>query len=145
MTELLPPSYPIVRGEELWFYYSGFKYRDLPKNADPKYGAVCLAVLRRDGFISLDSADQPGTLLSKPLVVNGTQLCVNVDAADGGLEVEVLDRDGKSLAVSKAIRGDQLRAEVRWKSGDLSGCKAETVRLRFTLRKAKLYSFWLAD
>jgi len=50
-----------------------------------------------------------------------------------------------SLAVSQSIDGDRTRAQVRWKSGELAGLEGKTVRLQFTLRKAKMYSFWLEE
>ena len=143
LTQLLPPSAPVVRGDELWFYYTGIKYRARPENADPKAGAICLAVLRRDGFISLDADEEPGTLLTKPFVVHGTQLSVNVDTPKGALEVAVLDDQGESLAVSQPVVGDQPRAVVEWQSGGLPDLKGQTVSLRFTLREAEFYSFWL--
>ena len=61
---------PVVRDDELWFYYTGLKWRDDPyalnadaSRRDPQslspaeradqaegWGAICLAVLRRDGY-----------------------------------------------------------------------------------------------
>jgi hypothetical protein len=105
-------------------------------------GAVCLAVLRRDGFISLDAGEEPGTLLTKPLVLGETTMRVNVDASGGELNVRVLDGVGQTIAVSEPVIGDQPRAMLRWKSGDLASVKGKTVGLRFALRKARLYSFW---
>ena len=110
----------MLHGDELWFFYTGIKYRDTPPNPDPKRGAICLAVLRPDGFISLDAGTDPGTLLTRPLVVAGEKLFVNIDAAKGGLEVTALDGAGRTVAVSEPIIGDKLRAEVQWKSGDLA-------------------------
>jgi len=46
LTRILPPSRPILRGDELWFYYTGIKYRCPPEGARD-LGAVCLAALRR--------------------------------------------------------------------------------------------------
>ncbi len=145
LTQILPPSAPVVRGDELWFYYSGLKYREIPKDADPDHGAICLAVLRRDGFISMDAAAKQGTLLTKPFVVRGTKLFVNVDATEGMLKVEVLDSRKKVMMVSDDVVGDQPHAQVQWTSGDFSNLNGQAVSLRFTLRQAKFYSFWLEE
>ena len=142
---ILPPSDAMVHGDELWFYYTGMRSYAIVSGPIPDQGAVCLAVLRRDGFISLDAGETPGTLLTKPFVVSGTELFVNADAAGGNCKVEVLDGHNKALAVSEPVVGDQPHANVQWKSGDLAGLKGQTVCLRFTLRNAKLYSFWLED
>jgi hypothetical protein len=156
LTQILPPSAPVVKDDELWFYYTGLKYRanfryvgiypngdtvPIP-GRDRDVGAVCLAVLRRDGFISLDAGEEPGTLLTKPLVLGETTMRVNVDASGGELNVRVLDGVGQTIAVSEPVTGNQPRAMLRWKSGDLASVKGKTVGLRFALRKARLYSFW---
>jgi hypothetical protein len=159
LTQILPPSAPVLKDDELWFYYTGLKYRasftyvgtypngetvPIP-GKDRDGGAVCLAVLRRDGFVSLDADGEPGTLLTKALVLNGTQLHVNLDAAAGELGVTVLDGDGHTVAVSEPVVGDMPRAAVRWKSGNLASHKGRPVSLRFTLRNARLFSFWCSD
>jgi len=140
---MLPPSAPLVRGDELWFYYTASKYRAKPPSPPPSNGAVCLAVLRRDGFMSLDAGEKPGTLLTKPFVLTGTKLLVNADVADGALEVELLDAKGNTVAVSEPVLGDQLRATVRWKSGNLADMKGKRITLRFKLRNGSFYSFWV--
>ncbi len=141
LTQILPPSSPIVRGDELWFYYTGIKYRSSPEGAED-YGAVCLAVLRRDGFISLDSDEKEGTLLTKPFTVSGKKLFVNLDAPQGELRAEVRDKDGTVLAISAPIKGDQPRGKVRWRKGNIAAFKGEKVSIRFTIRNAAFYSYW---
>jgi len=43
------------------------------------------------------------------------------------------------------LKGDLLRGEVQWQQGDMASLKGQTVSLRFTLRNASFYSFWLED
>jgi hypothetical protein len=44
------------------------------------------------------------------------------------------------------MRGDRLDGELRWKgAADLSGATNSPVRIRFVLKKASLYAFWVAD
>ena len=38
-TPLLGPSAPVFRGDELWFYYTGIRYRAQPKDAEKIGGA----------------------------------------------------------------------------------------------------------
>ena len=157
MTQLIGPSSAVLRGDELWFYYTGLKYRasweyigpypdgetvPLP-GLDRDAGAICLAVLRRDGFVSLNAGGDGGTVVTAPFRMSGRALHVNVEAPEGELRVDILDRDGSVVAVSAAIVGDAPRAQVKWQSGDVAGLSGHTVSLRFTLRNADLYSYWL--
>jgi len=145
LTQIIGPSCPVVRGDSLWFYYTGTKYRATPENADLDTGAICLAVLRRDGFISLDAGDTEGALLTRPFELTGGKLYANIDAHKGELRVEALDKDGKVLAVSSPLEGDMPRGEVQWRQGKLADLQRHQVSFRFILRNAKLYSYWLEE
>jgi hypothetical protein len=142
LTQLTTPSSPVVRGDELWFYYAGIKYRATPDNPEP-YGAISLAVLRRDGFMSLDAGAELGTVVTKPFELTGPELFVNADATNGSLAVDVLNSDGELLASSATIVGDQLHTRMEWESGDLASLVGQTVVLRISLQNASLYSFWV--
>ena len=154
---ILPPSAPLLRGsdvpgaggddvipDQLWFYYTGCK-----AEAAPDRFAINLAVLRRDGFFSLDAAEEEGVLLTKPLVWRGSTLWVNVSTEEGEVRVEVLDeagnllRQGWSEEQSVPVAEDGVRLPVRWQSEeDLAELKLQSVRLRFYVRDAELYAFW---
>ena len=45
---------------------------------------MCLAVLRRDGFVSLDADEKPGTVTTRPFRCAGTELWANVETKDRG-------------------------------------------------------------
>ena len=112
---LIGPSAAIVHGDELWFYYTGIKqYAFIKSGGEKGYddycadrGAICLAVLRRDGFVSLDADDR---------VINA----------------------------SATMNADATRQRLDWYSGDLAARQGQTARLRFSLRNARLYSYWFA-
>ena len=142
LAQILPPSAPVIRNDELWFYYSGLRYRATPTPPNPFMGAICLAVLRRDGFISMDAGSRPGELITQPFYVRGDSLSINVNAK-GFCCIEVLDLEGKPLAKSQAIRGDHPRCTVEWSTGDFKTCRGKAVQLRFRLRDAELFSFWV--
>ena len=145
LTQILPPTGPVVRGEELWFYYTGIKYRGEPPKGAKNIGAVCLAVLRRDGFISLDAGQKEGTLLTEPFTVAAGKLFVNVDAPKGELRAEALAGPGNVLAVSAPVKGDRPRAELTWQKGDIGDLLGKVVSLRVTVRNARFYSYWLGE
>ncbi|MBI5093513.1 MAG: hypothetical protein HZB26_13860 [Candidatus Hydrogenedentes bacterium] len=144
---VLPPSFPVVRDDQLWFYYTGGMNYGLVRNkgVDSDTFAVCLAILRRDGFISLDADEKEGALLTEPFTMPGGALFVNVDASNGEIAAEVLDDEGKVVAVSAPLKGDQLRGALRWQSGDIADVKGRVVSIRFKLRNAAFYSYWFAE
>ena len=145
LKQIMPPAGAVVRGEELWFYYSGIKIRgDHLVDGVKKFkswAAICLATLRRDGFISLDAADTEGIVQTKLFTVPGGRLHVNADVADGELVVETLSSDGKVAWRSTPINGDRSREEVRFDEGD-NTLNGKMVSLRFRLTNGKIYSYW---
>ena len=148
---IIGPSAPVIRGDQLWFYYTGIRnYAFVTSGSLPGYddyradsGAVCLAVMRRDGFASLDAGDTPGTLTTRPFRLPVGRLPVNVlPGKNGRLQVDLLDKDNKTLAMSRPITTNQFRGSVEWATGDLDKLKGQTVSVRFRLRRARLYSYW---
>ena len=135
----------LVVGDHLYFYVSG-------REEDRKKGACAtgLAVLRRDGFASMDAGEKTGTLTTRPLVFTGQHLFINADAAGGEIRVEVLAADGKPFDLLTHRRCMPLTTNrtlqpVRWAEAfDLSSVAGKPVRLRFHMTKAKLYSFWVS-
>jgi hypothetical protein len=138
----------LVVGDKLHFYIGGVSGK-LP-GWHPDATHVGLAVLRRDGFASLDAVADGGTITTRPVKFTGNRLFVNADAAKGELRVEVLDRDGKVLPPftsdnCEAVRVDKTLVEVKWRGvEDLSRLSGSPVRFRFKLRDASLYSFWVS-
>ena len=151
---------PIVREQEIWIYYLAYRFRghrNLFVDLDPNIyndaffeesSAMCLAKLRLDGFVSLYASTE-GELLTAPFMWEGEELYVNVDAGDGEVLVEVVDAEsrtplsGWSIAACRPLRGDHLDGVMTWKEGTAREYPARLVRLRFHLRRARLYAFWL--
>lgn len=144
-----PAGDPIRMGDELWFFYSG---RSTLHNQVPNDGAMGVATLRLDGFVSVGGPGQVGTLTTRPLVLRGKSLFVNANAKRGCLRVEVLAAEsgsGPGAIASfsrgncRALTGDGVRQELRWNaSSDLGTFRQKPVRLRFYLDNCELYSFW---
>lgn len=106
---------------------------------------------RVDGFVSVRVATE-GALVTRPLRFSGNRLVVNFATSEqGSLRVEVQDEDGRPveafrLADCPEIRGDAVEHVVSWKPGaDLGRLAGKTVRIRFQLRDADLYSFQFAN
>ncbi len=138
----------LVMGDKLYFYCSGRNSRR--KKDDGTGGSTGLAILRRDGFVSMDAGPKGGTLTTRPIKFSGKRLFVNVDAPKGVLRVELLDADGKSIAPftrdnCKPITANSTLSEVRWKGENAGALPAgKPLRIRFYLKSGKLYSFWVS-
>jgi hypothetical protein len=139
-------QHPIVVGDEIWFYYSGFSGRHwATKRNEPQGGAVGLAKLRLDGFVSIDAGD--GEVTTKPLRMSGDRLIVNANASEGSVRVEILDAGGKPIPGftkddADPIRGDSVRHAAAWKGrADVSSLKGKPITLRFHIDRSKVYSF----
>jgi len=147
-----PWSAPLVVGDEIRIYYVGYRGRHWAwakaKYHDDKIEkkGFGLATLRLDGFVSVD-AETEGTMTTKPFVFIGDTLQVNANAAGGSIQVEALDPGGKVIEGfgkkdCTAITSDSVRHVLKWKGkGDCQLIQARPIRLRFYLKKAKLYSF----
>ncbi|MBM4047910.1 MAG: hypothetical protein FJ279_22650 [Planctomycetes bacterium] len=135
----------LVVGDKLYFYVGG---AGLGVSGDPS--CTGLAILRRDGFTSMDAAEQEGTLTTRKVRSSGRHCFVNVAAAKGELRVEVLDSDGEVIApFTKAnclpITADSTLQRVQWKGADdLSSLSGRPVRFRLHLRNGQLYAFWVS-
>ena len=140
-------SGPIEVGGELWFFYRGSRLRSrdgAPPGEWPQYRmAIGLARLRRDGFVSLDAGQDEGKILTRPLTSRGGSLHINAEVSEGGeILVTALDQERK---VSVPIISGGLDIPVRWQGAEPTEALTDRpVRLAFTLRDAKLYSFRIA-
>ncbi len=121
--------------EEYWEHCKSTRH--LPAVARAPRGRVCYA----------EAIAERGELTTVPVRLEGRALKLNAAVAEGGsLRVEVLDQAGKPIAgfdrqACLPIVGDALAHKVMWKGDDAGQFEGQTVRLRFLIEKAKLYSF----
>lgn len=108
--------------------------------------------LRVDGFASVSAPFSGGELLTKPLTFSGKRLELNYEtSAAGSLRVEIQDAAGEpmsgfALADATELFGDEINRTYAWKSGtDVSTLAGKTIRLRFVMKDADLYSFRLIE
>jgi hypothetical protein len=150
----------VVVGDQLYFYVSGRQGR--AGGSEPGVCSTGLATLRRDGFASMDwlpeemavarrtaAADDPGTLTTRPIIFSGDHLFVNADVRNGELRVDVLDADGRPMPPftkerCDPVRGDGTKHVVRWPGATLMSVARREVRLRFSMTRGRLFSFWVS-
>ena len=144
----------MVNDDELWFYYSGFEGDESVTNTGSiatsgnyANGSTGLAKLRRDGFASMDGT---GTLLTENIAFSGKSLYINANAAGGSVKAELIDAndnviDGYSVNDCTAITEDPTKTQISFGEGkDLSAFAGKSVKIRFYLENAELYSFWVS-
>lgn len=103
--------------------------------------------LRLDGFVSIHAPMSGGELTTRAFTFTGRSLTMNfATSAAGGVQVEIQDEDGQAipgfaLTDGAQIFGDAVDRTVTWKNGsDVSPLAGKTIRLRFVLNDADLYS-----
>ena len=135
---------PVEMGDELWFYYSpGPQEHGITGRSGP----ICLAKLRKDGFVSVDAGDETGTLVTKPFRCEGGPLTINAAARGGLVGVAVLDESGTqfqgySRQDCAVFDGDSVKQRINWREKQsLEELKGQNIRLKFYLWNASLYSF----
>ena len=141
----------LVMGDSLWFPYCGFS-GVAPDGSKGMYtgAAVGVATLRRDGFASMGAGKKQATLLTRPVIFNGSFLFVNVDCPEGELKIEIMDETGRvipgfSARKSVAVSVNKTLQQISWKnSADISALRNRPVKFRFYLTNGKLYSFWVS-
>lgn len=126
----------VVVGDELRFYYGGFA-GDPSRAGDESNlhggmyanASMGFATLRRDGFCAMTG---PGELMTRAFAANGRYLFVN---AAGAVRAFVGDDEVGRMD------GDSTKTRL----ADLSGREGTGLRLRFSVARGELYSFWLTD
>jgi hypothetical protein len=103
--------------------------------------------LRVDGFVSVSAPMSGGELVTKLLTFTGNKLFLNFSSsAAGGIQVEIQNENGKpisgfTLQDCPPVFGDTIERSVSWENGsDLSFLEGKTIRLRFLIKDADLYS-----
>ncbi len=140
---------PVIVGDSLYFYCSG-RYNSKPVH-DSNF-ATGLAMLRRDGFVSMH-ATATGTFMTDTMTFDGKYLFVNADvkAKGASLRAELLDADGNviqgySKKECNVMRSaDKTKQLITWKNKkDVSELAGKHVRIKFYLTRGDLYAFWVS-
>ncbi len=105
-------------------------------------------VLRTDGLTAVRAPYQGGELLTKPFKFEGKRLVTNfATSAAGSVRVEIQNIDGQPLpgySLADAVEqiGNEIERTISWQNGeDVSSLKGKTIRLRFVMKDAELFSF----
>lgn len=142
----------LVVGDFLHFYFGAWSGIS-PVNGENTYagGSTGLAILRRDGFVSMNANYTTGSLTTRPVCFqNGKYLFVNANTEDGMLQAEILDKDGSVIEPfvkmnCRTVSKNSTCKMIEWAAGnDLSALQNQPIRFRFHLTNGQLYSFWVS-
>ena len=142
---------PIRVGDRLYIFYQGRQTLHWAVEPYGHIGSIGLAFLRPDGFVSLDAQCEEGCVTTMPLLLDGEALHINAAARPGYVTAEIADANGDAVegfsredCVPMSME-DSLDHAVMWRNGKSVGAlRGRPVRLRFYMRGAKLYSFWMS-
>lgn len=132
----------VILEDKIYLYYAGSNAIHGRGAEENKGMDIGLAILRRDGWMSIDGGDVPGVLITKPFLHPGGTLHINADAANGHITVQYL---AEEVPGPISVSGNHTSVPVAFPRQTPSDLAGKLVRLRFTIQKASLYSFWFAE
>ena len=144
---------PVIMNGEMRFYYGGSRTFHNEKHEYPKEKAIGVASVGIDRFYGMTSSsrDEAGFILTRPIVMNGSELEVNakIISDQGQIKVAVLDLSGKEMpgfgfGDCQPLKGDDLKRKVSWGQGkQLADLPKQPLRLKFRLEQSTLYAFYV--
>ena len=142
---------PVRMGDELWFYFHGSTADhdgNLIPGSDNYRTGIGRAVLRLDGFVSVEAGFSGGEVITPPLRFSGNTLRLNLNSAGGGVVlVELLDEKGQPIAGftksdATPLCCNSVDKVVSWgENRDLGHLAGQAIQIRFSLKDCKLYAF----
>jgi hypothetical protein len=158
---------PILHGDQIFIYYYGQNSRASEQmdrllrefgEEGPK-GRMGLAIVPRDGFVSIDSGNKRyGEIVTRAFTFSGQTLRVNMRAAHQGwgagrpeLRVELLGPDhspipGYTFAEADTLAGTGFANVATWQGrSDLSRLAGRPIKLKFTSKNVKLFAFQFVE
>ncbi|MBN1344567.1 MAG: hypothetical protein JXQ73_17890 [Phycisphaerae bacterium] len=127
--------------DQVYLYYGGYKQGHKINRFEERQ--IGLLRIQRDRYVARHAGDTPGLLKTPPVILEGSEIALNLDAAQGEVRVQIESADGKpieglSFSDCQPIKTNTLEAPVRWQ-GKLDTIQGKPIRLVFSLRGASLY------
>jgi len=131
----------IIVGDKTYIYYAGYKRGHKINRFNER--SLGLAKMQKDRYVSREADFNPGTLITKPVIINAERMTVNANIV-GCFRVRILNENRKPLDGFNwvELKGDSVAHEVKWNK-DLSSIAGRTVYLEFKLQNAQLFGFYL--
>ncbi len=141
----------LIIGDVIYFYFGAWSGLS-PKLGGHMYagGSTGIAMIRRDGFVSMDANTSRGSLTTRLVTFKGKFLFVNTNTKDGELRVEVLDHNDQVIVPFSSnncnpICTNKTMQMITWQDvKNLSHLIDKPVKFKFNLTNGQLYSFWVS-
>ena len=151
----------LIVEDKLYFYYGAFSGKS-PKlqgnmvgshedsNAMHAGGSTGLAILRRDGFASMNANKNIESLTTRPVMFKGSHLFINANTQHGEMKVEILNENNTPIKSYTAedcvpVSIDTTSQCIRWKNTDnLLPLIGSRIKFKFYVENGSLYSFWIS-
>ena len=129
----------IIVGDETFIYYGGYERGHKINRFEERH--IGLARMPRDRYVSRNADLNPGTLITKPLIINAKSITVNANVQGEG-RVRFLNTNGEPLVDFGwvELKGDSIDHKVQW-SKPLTALSGRAVRIEFQLKNAQLFGF----
>ena len=127
---------PVVLDDEIRIYYGGSN----GKHTGWRDGFLCLATLRPDGWAGYEQVERskPAVVTTREIPCGSRPIRVTADVKLGGsVKISIVDASGNQLIAAKPLTETVTDAELHWDRK----IEVDSIRLRFELSGAKLYSF----
>ena len=135
---------PVDVGEEMWFYYGGFRLNHNVKVEN--VGSIGLMTAERDRLVGVrQSTDEPGFIMTRPFPPHGKRLCVNA-RVQGRLTAE-LRTDGNetiqgwSFDDCDLVEDSGFSQKIAWRGRQIHEVSEDEVRVLFRLEDAEMFTF----
>jgi hypothetical protein len=130
-------------GDELFLYYAGYRWGHKYRHSVDRQ--IGLVKIPRDRLVAREAGSLDGLLTTRPIVLDGDELLLNVDARGGRVQVRLTEPGGAPYAGfdfddCRPISEDSLAATVAWPRKPIT-LRGKPVRLQFKLARARLYAF----
>jgi hypothetical protein len=148
---LIYPSHnaPIRLGDQLLIFYTGGGAKSLKMKGLPMSMGLAAVGLDRFAAMAQWRSDKPGVLVTKPAMIPGGRLELNVEQFErGAVSVAVTTSDGQGIP-GFGLEDSQVdydpsrpRSPVSWRERrDLSGLVAKTCSIRFEIKAGAVYGY----
>ena len=142
-------------GNKLHIYYTGASATEAQSGRRDMDMAIGVMTIGLDRFVGLANRRRaPGSLLTRPLVIERDQLEVNAEPLmRGRLKVAVLTPDEKLIpgfghehCTLQEMKPGKTRYRIRWTDhADLSSLRGQTIRLLFYIESTVVYGYRFSD